>query len=116
MLNQNDLKQLNNLIAEGKADRFYHWSKWETLRREVLKLDRFECQICKANGRYRKATIVHHVKHLQDRPDLALSIWDGKERQLVSVCKRCHEDLHPDHLKKRKSKRMSDPVRIERWD
>jgi 5-methylcytosine-specific restriction endonuclease McrA len=59
-------------------------------------MDNHECQICKRKGRYRRADIVHHVKHLKDRPDLALSIWDGEERQLVSVCRQCHEDLHPE--------------------
>lgn len=76
-------------------------------------MDHYECQHCKAAGRYRRAEIVHHVKHLRDRPDLALSIWDGDERQLVSVCKPCHEAEHPESLRKWETVQ---PVTTERWD
>ena len=62
------------------------------------------------------ARIVHHVKHLRKRPDLALSIWDTDtgERQLISVCKQCHEELHPES--QRQYRRFYAPVTVERWD
>ena len=72
------LKQLAALIASGQEYKFYNWSCWLHTRAEVLKLDHYECQRCRAKGRYSRAVLVHHVKHLKDRPDLALSIWDGK--------------------------------------
>lgn len=90
------LIQLNALIQAGKSHDFYSWPEWDKLRREVLKLDNYECQRCKGMRRYQRAAIIHHVKHLKDRPDLALSVYDGDDRQLVSVCKRCHEELHPE--------------------
>lgn len=110
------LAQLRGLIEDGHEDRFYWWPEWQSLRDEVIRLDRRECQLCKAKGRYRRATIVHHVKHLRDRPDLALSIWDPDtgERQLVSVCKRCHEEEHPEALVPFRPK--SEPLTVERWD
>ena len=108
------LKRLVSLIDSGQEYRFYSWSCWLHARAEVLKMDHYECQRCKARGRYRRAVLVHHVKHLKDRPDLALSIWDGKERQLVSVCKRCHEELHPES--QRQHTTMAKPVTEERWD
>ena len=63
-----------------------------------------------------KATIVHHVKHLKDRPDLALSIIDPDtgERQLITVCKRCHEELHPESQQQTISKEKFETE--ERWD
>lgn len=108
------LAQLNALIDAGESDKFYSWTVWERRREDVLRLDRWECQLCKAKGRYRRARIVHHVKHLKDRPDLALSIWDGKERQLVSVCKQCHEEQHPESQRQFSPKEP--PVTEERWD
>lgn len=111
------LEQLRGLIADGAETRFYFWPEWrDDLRPRVLKLDRYECQLCKARGRYSRAEIVHHVKHLRDRPDLALSIWDPDtgERQLVSVCKTCHEQEHPEALTRYEPKR--EPVTAERWD
>ena len=70
------MAQLRALIAQGRKEAFYSWPEWKSLRPEVLRLDNSECQRCKARGKYRPARIVHHVKHLEDRPDLALSVWD----------------------------------------
>lgn len=109
--------RLKQLIEDGKADRFYGWPMWHRVRDQVLRYDHYECQVCKNKGRYRGAKIVHHVKHLKDRPDLALSLYDPEtgERQLISVCKQCHEDLHPEavmHYKGEARELLTD----ERWD
>lgn len=102
------------LISSGREHEFYLWGAWKAIRQQVLSLDHYECQTCKAKGKYARATIVHHVKHLKDRPDLALSIWDGTERQLVSLCKSCHEAEHPES--QRQYKNMRAQITRERWD
>ena len=86
------------------------------MRATVLRLDHYECQRCRAHGRYRRAEIVHHVKHLKDKPDLALSLYDPDtgERQLMSVCKRCHEELHPESQRQFVLKKQL--ITAERWD
>ena len=114
MISDSKLQELQTLLSSGDCHDFYTWREWQRIRQYVLEMDHYECQLCKAKGRYRKAAIVHHVKHLKDRPDLALSIWDGKERQLLSVCKSCHEELHPERL--RQYKITAIPVTEERWD
>lgn len=114
-LNGEELKQLYLLLQNGQEHAFYCWGKWRKLAEYVRKMDRNECQICRANGRYRKGRIVHHVKHLRDRPDLALSIFDPEDRtrQLITVCKHCHEKAHPE-IRKAISAVM--PITEERWD
>ncbi len=93
------LDRLTAYIDAGTPRMFYDWEGWRRLRKTVLDMDHHECQRCKTlYHRFRRAEIVHHVKHLQDRPDLALSIWDGNERQLVSVCRKCHKELHPERF------------------
>lgn len=109
------LAELVQLIATGQEDKFYSWPEWGHVRSDVLMLDRHECQRCKnVKHRYRKAVLVHHVKHLKDRPDLALSIWDGQERQLISLCRGCHEEEHPERQWRKVQKR--EYVTQERWD
>ena len=116
------LGQLRQLIAEDREHEFYDWDEWRRkMRPQVLKLDNNECQLCKAGGRVRSSSqgwrmIVHHVKHLRDRPDLALSVFDPDtgERQLVTVCKECHERLHPEG--QRQFAPASPPFTVERWD
>lgn len=79
-------------------------------------MDRWECQKCKRRGKYSRAVLVHHRKHLTDRPDLALSIFDPDtgERQLESLCKACHEEEHPESL--RAPTPAKPQVTAERWD
>ena len=118
MISDLRLAQLRFLISQGREHEFYDWPEWrsvpEGMRHQVLKMDCFECQPCKRKGRYRKAVIVHHIKHLKKRPDLALSIFDGEDRQLESVCKNCHEEYHPES--QRQNMTYTPPVTEERWD
>ena len=111
------LKQLVALIYSENEAKFYDWPEWKHARCDVLTLDRNECQRCRdVKRRYRKAVLVHHVKHLKDRPDLALSVFDlaTGERQLVSLCRGCHEEVHPERQWRKVTKR--DYVTEERWD
>lgn len=123
MIKAQQLARLESLIAAGEADKFYNWSSWQRLAAKVKRLDNYECQRCKARGRYSAGRVVHHVKHLIDRPDLALSIYDPEtgERQLETLCLFCHlrehpENLrgHPENLSRAKAKRP--PLTVERWD
>lgn len=115
MISKTRLNRLLNLIKSGNEHEFYTWTEWQKIRLSVLQIDHYECQVCKEKRRrYKRAVIVHHIKHLKDRPDLALSIWDGDERQLISVCKRCHEELHPES--QRRFVPRNEPITKERWD
>lgn len=116
MITDQELEKLMALIAAGKEHLFYLWHSWRLLRAAVLRDDRYECQKCKQRGRYRKAEIVHHVKHLKDRPDLALSKNDGEERQLISLCWICHQEEHPEKLLKRNAPKTDAFSNHERWD
>lgn len=111
-----ELEKINTLLKERRENVWYNSATWGAMRATVLRLDHYECQRCKARGRYRRAEIVHHVKHLKDRPDLALSLYDPDtgERQLMSVCKRCHEELHPESQRQFAPKKL--PITAERWD
>lgn len=117
MISQTRLNQLQAMLADGTSNRFYDWPEWDQVREHVLAMDHWECQICSQRHRYRKAVLVHHVKHLKDRPDLALSVVDEAtgERQLLSVCRSCHEELHPERMR-RKSFSFVSPLTEERWD
>lgn len=94
---------------------FYTTPEWQRLRLEVLAEDRFECQECKRQGRYRRATHVHHVNYVRQHPELALSKTYANEagqtkRNLISLCHACHESIH-DHRQKGKPP----PLTAERW-
>ncbi|KOA76605.1 HNH endonuclease [Clostridium botulinum] len=72
---------------------FYKSTVWINKRKEILKRDHNECQRCKLKGRFSKAECVHHIKHLKNRPDLAL-----EDNNLISLCFTCHNEVHPEKL------------------
>ena len=98
---------------------FYESKEWRRLRKEILKLDRYECQCCKEKGKYTKANTVHHVNHIKKHPELAFDMYytddNGKrKRNLISVCHDCHETVcHPERLRWREAKKK---LNEERWD
>lgn len=110
------LARLTALLAAGRENVWYNSSDWKAIKSAVENIDHNDCLICKAMGRRRAARIVHHVKHLRDRPDLALSVYDPDtgERQLICVCKQCHELLHPES--QRQYRPSKPPITAERWD
>lgn len=110
------LVRLTALLQSGREYVWYNCGDWIAVRKAVRQIDHNECLICKAMGRHRAARVVHHIKHLRERPDLALSIYDpdNGERQLISVCKDCHEMLHPEA--QRRYTLHTVPVTVERWD
>jgi 5-methylcytosine-specific restriction endonuclease McrA len=104
--------------AVHEPHRFYIWSHWLKIRQHVLNMDKGECQICKQNyHRFKRADTVHHVNHFKQRPDLALEIYytdpatHEQKRNLISVCRECHEALH-----ERRTNENSTALTIERWD
>ena len=70
---------------------FYRSPKWLHKRDLILRRDGYRCQECKRYGRITQATTVHHILHLEDRPDLALT-----SSNLVSLCQACHAKAHPE--------------------
>lgn len=94
--------------------RFYTWSKWLAVREDVLRADKYECQDCKAHGKYTRATTVHHINFVKRYPELALEKYyaagEQEERNLVSLCHDCHEARHG-----YRKKHYTKPLTEERW-
>lgn len=92
------ITEIQNLIRENKIHDFYNDWDWRKLSHEVIKENRNECYICKQSGKYRRAVLVHHVRHLKQYPELAYSRTykeNNKEHiQLMPLCHECHERLH----------------------
>ena len=77
-------------------EEFYKTKQWKHMRAAVLRRDGYRCQICKRYGRIRQASTVHHKKHLDEYPELALD-----PDNLISVCAECHNRLHPEKTAER---------------
>lgn len=103
------LLRLKQWIASGDSRPFYRTHAWKKKRKEVLKIDKHECQWCKAKGFYEPANTVHHIKELESCPEYGLSIYVDGERQLISLCRKCHEEHHQHRHEKK------EPLTVERW-
>lgn len=97
---------------------FYRSKRWRKARLAALELYRYECQECKANGRLRRATLVHHDKPREDYPELALELFapDGKP-QLIPLCFSCHEKIEEERGNRYKggAKPKDKPLTEEWW-
>ena len=76
---------------EYNSNPFYLTPKWQRKRAAILRRDKYQCQECKRYGRMREAKTVHHIKHLEDDPELAL-----EDSNLISLCYACHNKAHPE--------------------
>ena len=83
---ERDTGKQNTLKAQG----FYHSRAWRRLRLLALQRDHYLCQECLRQKRFTRATEVHHLKPIVDRPDLALDLDN-----LESLCWDCHEKTKP---------------------
>ena len=104
-----------NEVNQTYAKKLYESKEWRKLRRVVLADDKYECQHCKAEGKYTKANTVHHVNYLFLHPELALETHykddDGVvKRNLISLCHNCHEHIH-----KWVQKEKPIPLTEEKW-
>ena len=66
----------------------YKSEKWRRVRRMVLQLDGYKCQIAKRYGRTEEATIVHHIYPADEYPEYRYCIWN-----LISVSAASHNKL-----------------------
>jgi 5-methylcytosine-specific restriction endonuclease McrA len=88
---------------------FYKTRKWERKRAEILERDNHECQRCKRNGGYAKAECVHHIKPIEQYPELALV-----DENLESLCFACHNIEHPEKLRTPEASKRRQ-ITPERW-
>lgn len=89
-LSSDALEGMHDMTVEEREE-FYNSPKWRRKSKQILRRDKYQCQLCKRYGRLVEAEIVHHKLELDEYPELALD-----DDNLVSVCKKCHNKLHPE--------------------
>ena len=69
----------------------YTSDRWKQKSQHIKRRDHYQCVWCRRYGRTREAKIVHHIKEVDEYPELA---WD--DNNLVSLCLACHNKAHPE--------------------
>lgn len=103
-------------ISKGNTDAFYNSTDFDIAREKVLERDHHTCQfflgkwddgVHKPNKiKIVKATIVHHIIPIKERPDLALDIDN-----MISLSFEAHEIVE----ERRKFKKRKTFLTKERW-
>ena len=96
-----------------ESNPFYHRKEWKRLRKIALERDQGMCQDCmdRLTDGYgfhpRRATTVHHLIPIEERPDLALCL-----ENLRSLCEACHNRRHPEKGRSPEEKKPVGNMRI----
>lgn len=85
-------------------DTFYDSEDWHRKRKQILVRDKYQCTICRRYGKFRDAKIVHHIKPLEEYPELALD-----DDNLTSLCQSCHNKVHQEKYS------LMRRDRLEKW-
>jgi 5-methylcytosine-specific restriction protein A len=104
---------LDSIIQLINEERFYKSRAWSDKRKYILQRDHYECQHCRSEGKYKPANTVHHIKHLDKHPELALD-----DDNLIAICEACHNSwAHPEKAEKFTEKNKSQKAERfpERW-
>lgn len=80
---------IKELIRSGSTSPFYNTKEWGKLRKKKLEAEHYECERCRAKGRYKRGSTVHHKQYLRKHPELALN-FDNLE----VLCEACHYEEH----------------------
>lgn len=69
--------------------RIYDTPRWRSLRKRILRRDKYICQYYLRYGRRVEATTVHHIYPVEEYPEYAYAPWN-----LISVSSKAHNLLH----------------------
>jgi 5-methylcytosine-specific restriction endonuclease McrA len=67
--------------------RNYNDPTYKRFRRDVLKRDKFTCQMCKDRGK-RARLNVHHIMKWSSASSLRYDVDNG-----ITLCKKCHDSI-----------------------
>lgn len=69
----------------------YNSARWKAKCEKIKRRDGYKCVWCARYGKNRPAKTVHHIKHVDEYPELAYV-----DENLVSLCLACHNKAHPE--------------------
>lgn len=67
----------------------YHEPKWESLRKQALRRDKYTDRYQARYGKYRNADVVHHIFPVREFPEYQYCLWN-----LISVSRSTHNMFH----------------------
>ena len=78
----------------------YSSEKWKKKSEQIKKRDGYKCKRCAMYGKNVPAVVVHHIKHVDEYPELAFD-----NDNLISLCQGCHNKAHPEKIRATRGRR-----------
>ena len=78
----------------------YQSAKWQKKSMSVKRRQGYRCAWCARYGRATQAVVVHHIKHIDEHPELAFD-----DDNLVALCLACHNKAHPEKARAARARR-----------
>lgn len=78
----------------------YNSEKWKKKSEQIKKRDGYKCKRCARYGKNVPAVVVHHIKHVDEYPELAFD-----NDNLISLCQGCHNKAHPEKIRATRGRR-----------
>ena len=78
----------------------YNSNRWKAKSEHIQKRDKYKCVWCMRYGKNRSSKVVHHIKHVDEYPELAYD-----DDNLVSLCLSCHNKAHPEKARAARGRR-----------
>lgn len=69
----------------------YHRKRHKEWREKVLRRAGYLCEECARYGKREPATVAHHLKHVDEYPELRYFVTNGR-----ALCAACHNKYHPE--------------------
>lgn len=90
---------IRDLMEHDRLYAFYQSDDWQELRDAVLLDHNYECEMCAAEGKYRRADTVHHEHEVRREPSMALTRFvttdDGERHEVLHpLCNHHHNVVH----------------------
>lgn len=80
--------------GKGIKEFDYNGKKWKNKAEKIKRRDKYRCVWCRRYGKTSPAEVVHHIKRVEDYPELAF-----ENENLVSLCRKCHNKAHPEKVR-----------------
>lgn len=88
-------KQYKEQRTDLKEQSFYNTSRWRNKKNKIKFIDGGYCLLCKE-----PMDLVHHIEELKEAYEKRLD-----ENNLISLCESCHQKVHIQYRKSKKSKK-----------
>lgn len=80
---------------ESEYSKLLKDQRWQKLRIVVLKRDNFTCKLCGKGKKDGVELNVHHIRY-----EHGCLPWEYRVRDLITLCRECHERYHKKYDKK----------------